>query len=173
MKQQNVLWIAVGVAMATTSVAWGVPRMFSSGSAVSAAEMNENFAAIESELDRLRNQMETRVCGVTMTAFTGQMQGYAGAAANCRSAPGCGSGARMCLSWEVAAHLARGQPLPAIGATNAAWVSTAVYELSNGGRTNDCDGWTQGASDYGQTVAANGSFNNGGCVSRLPIMCCH
>lgn len=164
--------ITVCVCVAAAGIAFGVPRTFSAGSVASASDINANFAALESELTALRARMDTGVCGVTPTAFSGQMQGYAGAAASCRSVSGCGAGARMCMSWEVAAHLARPLPLPSLGPTNLAWVSTAVYELSDGGKTNDCDGWTQAVSDYGQTIAVSGSFNNSSCAARLPVLCC-
>lgn len=55
--KEKVLWVCVGFAVATAGIAFGVPRTFSAGNAISAAEMNQNFAALQTEVDSLRTQV--------------------------------------------------------------------------------------------------------------------
>lgn len=57
MNHEKALWAFVGIVAATAGLALGVPRTFSAGNVVSAAEMNENFAALQMEVDSLRAQV--------------------------------------------------------------------------------------------------------------------
>jgi hypothetical protein len=170
-----------------------IPHVFSPNTTARAAEVNENFAAVQTAVDDSQSQITSlaaRVaalesggkpvyknagtgksyslgaayCGSTGAA-TGNLGGYSGAKHLCEAA--CGSlTAHMCTSEEIVRFLATSGTLPSGGS----WYSEGVG--TDGADHADCYGWTtQGGLSYGP--AWRGSYADyASCNTSVPVLCC-
>jgi hypothetical protein len=168
--------LGLGVALAT------VPNSFSSGQAVSASSMNQNFTYLDSKarfvavIDGGQYSVgATHFCGTGPTNTTGAISysgvtGYAGAKAMCGAATGCGSSAtaHMCTGEELARSAQLGINPP------SGWYATYTWLITSGagGAANvqsDCIGWT--------STTAMGAIGGTGptvvsCSTSEPVLCC-
>jgi hypothetical protein len=182
---------------------WTVPHQWGvgapDGTTLTAAALNENFAALadagaglDLRVTTLEGVNPTTVktyspnaiyCGVSSAKYTGNLMpaspsapnGYAAAKAVCETA--CNStSAHMCTSEEIIRTLSIGAPfLPAPSPSGAlGWYSPGVLWLDPGGNaTNDCKGWTDASSNSGPVWWSSPPQPNIlSCTSSLPVLCC-
>jgi hypothetical protein len=178
-KRSLVLGGAVAIVLAMTLRAdANVPNMFTTGETLSAAQMNANFADIDSWRAHpvvTKNGKQFSVgaiyCGLTPST-TGQIAGgYAGAKSLCETA--CSStSAHLCTGPEIVATAEAGVTVP-FGPTGlgGGWYAAV---------SNDCISWTTNSHQVSASCWNNGAsctvptgdpFSES-CDATYPILCC-
>ena len=162
-----------------------VPNAFTTGEMLSAAQMNANFADIDSWRGHpvvTKNGKEFSLgaiyCGLTPST-TGQIAGgYAGAKGMCQTACSSAS-AHMCSAAEIVATAEASVtvvPLvPPPDASVSLYAGGGWYSLT----PDDCSSWTTNSDQIegrcwnnGASCGSSGVAFSELCSSSLPVLCC-
>jgi hypothetical protein len=173
-----------------------VPNIFTSGEALSSAQMNANFGNLDGRLTAIEGLLATATadggyalgatyCGATAAtegSFSGPgtLTGYASAKAQCQAVPGCApASAHMCTADEMVRTRQTGRSIDA-GAATYGWFSTGSYGYypGTGTYTGDCEGWTTNSASvlgdiWGTMTTPPEIPQPTYCSATYPILCCN
>jgi hypothetical protein len=180
--------LVTALLVAGTSVGFAsVKHMFVSGTVVSAADMNDNFADLDARITAGRvatngtssySMGATKPCTAAPTTdgnIGKGVSGYVVAKKACETS--CGSKtAHMCSAEETVRLAQMGTP------PNAGWISTGLSSTTPGptATENDCQGWSTNVGtltsppntqQFG-VVWTGGFASFGTCEQSHPISCC-
>jgi hypothetical protein len=163
----SVVVLLAGAAVVRASV----PNTFKAGDILSSSAVNENFVAVASStytndagITKRSTAGATKFCGVTGTAVSGNLGGYAAAKQTCETT--CSSAtAHMCVGDELVRSAAIGMPVP------GGWFSAgfAASVTTGGTFIRDCQSWSTTSSSDDGNVWPN---SNDACAATHPILCC-
>ncbi len=177
---------AVLAVSVTAGVGLAVPTTFQDGQILKAADLNGNFADLETRVAALEGfkaratkgekySVGGTVCGLTpkttgdLAALPNAGSGLAKAKAACAAVAGCSPTAHMCTTEEVARSMATGTP----NADATGWMMSGMMAVSLQitGYTNNCEGFTSSQVNFNGAVGnANGSYSP--CSIAQPVLCC-
>jgi hypothetical protein len=178
------LALAIGIA----GVAFAVPKTFTSGQTLTAADLNADFSDLDSKLAKSAGG----VLGVTTskviasgmgTTMDGPTSGYAGAKQQCAAAFAAAPNAHMCVASELVQFMAGGGVMPT---TDGAWYATGMRwdgTYASGGMApgpqlgNDCEGFSSQAGAVMPNAQLfvknpNSAFSWDFCNTSHYILCC-
>jgi len=184
---KRALLIAVpAVVMVAASVAYaGVPNTFKDGDTLSAAGINDDFAALDKRLETAEGRLSTKVgpsykagatyCGST-AGTTGDLAGISGSGAGylktknaCQAACAGSMSAHMCSAEEMV-HGASLDIHPAASGWYATGVSREYLGSTEG---YECFGYTsKDGSRIGSVWSDGNQPSTAICSSSYPVLCC-